>query len=304
MSHTRAIHYRTVRVDDVDIFYREAGAADAPVILLLHGFPTSSHMFRDLLPLLSDRYRLIAPDYPGFGYSSTPSPKDFDYTFAHLTDVIAGFTDALGLRRYALYAQDFGGPVGFRLASRRPERISALIVQNANAYEDGLTPYMRDLVLGIWKHRTAEAEARLQTLFELRATQRQYLEGVRDLSLVSPDSWAHAQWGLDRPGNKHIQFALHVNYGSNLEMYSEWHSYFRRHQPPTLVVWGANDPVFACAGASAYRKDLKTVELRILDTGHFALETHVSEIAHHVGDFLSRYGATTGTSNCARAGRA
>jgi len=286
---TSAIHYRTARVDDLEIFYREAGPRDAPPILLLHGFPTSSHMYRDLLPLLSDRFRLIAPDYPGFGYSSTPAPADFEYSFDRLTDVMADFIAAIDLDRYALYAQDFGGPVGFRLAARHPRSVSALIVQNANAYEEGITPYMRELVLGIYKHPTQETEAKLRALFELAATKRQYFEGVRDVSCVNPDSWAHAQWGMDRPGNKDIQYALHVNYGSNLERYSEWHAYFRRHQPPTLVVWGANDPVFASAGATAYRKDLKAVEIHMLDTGHFALETHANVIAQYMRDFLPRH---------------
>ena len=284
-----AIHYRTVKVNGLDIFYREAGAADHPAILLLHGFPTSSHMFRDLIPLLADRYRLIAPDYPGFGYSSTPTPADFHYTFERVTDVIAAFTDAVGLKRFALYAQDFGGPVGFRLATRRPHQVAALLVQNANAYDEGITEYMRDFVLKIWKERTADAEAQLRELFELPATKRQYLEGVPDPSLVSPDAWEHAQWGMDRPGNKAIQFALHIDYGSNLEQYPDWHDYFRRYQPPTLVTWGRNDPVFAVGGAQAYRKDLKTVEIHLLETGHFALETHAGEIAHHIRDFLPRH---------------
>src|SRR5689334_16334623 len=197
VNDTTAIHYRTTQVDDIDIFYRETGPRDAPAILLLHGFPTSSHMFRDLLPLLSDRYRLIAPDYPGFGYSSTPSPEEFEYSFDHLTDVMADFVDGIELDRYAIYAQDFGGPVGFRLAARRPPSVSALIVQNANAYDEGITPYLRELVLGVYRQRTPESEARLRSLFELPATQRQYFEGVRDRSRINPDSWAHAQWGMD-----------------------------------------------------------------------------------------------------------
>ena len=284
---SRRIHYRTVTVDGLDIFYREAGSPDLPSILLLHGFPTSSHMFRDLIPLLADRFHLIAPDYPGFGYSSAPPPKQFRYTFDRLADVMQRFTDAVALNRYALYAQDFGGPVGFRLAARRPERVSALIIQNANAYDEGISDVVRDVVLRVWRERTPETEAKLRTLFELPVTMGQYLDGVPDPSLVSPDAWTHAQWGMDRPGNKEIQFMLHANYGSNIDRYPEWHDYFRRHQPPTLVVWGKGDPVFTVAGAQAYAKDIKSVELHLLDAGHFALETHAAEIAAHMRRFLA-----------------
>jgi len=283
----RHIHYRTVKVDGLDIFYREAGSPDAPTILLLHGFPTSSHMFRDVIPLLADRFHLIAPDYPGFGYSSTPPPKQFRYTFDRLADVMQRFSDAVSLSRYALYAQDFGGPVGFRLAARRPERVSALLIQNANAYDEGISDGVRDVVLRVWRERTPETEAKLRTLFELPATMSQYLEGVPDPSLVSPDAWQHAQWGMDRPGNKEIQFMLHANYGSNIDRYPEWHDYFRRHQPPALVIWGKGDPVFTVAGAQAYAKDIKKVELHLLDAGHFALETHAAEIAAHIRRFLA-----------------
>jgi len=284
---SRRIHYRTVTVDGLDIFYREAGSPDLPSILLLHGFPTSSHMFRDLIPLLADRFHLIAPDYPGFGYSSAPPPKQFRYTFDRLADVMQRFTDAVALNRYALYVQDFGGPVGFRLAARRPERVSALIIQNANAYDEGISDVVRDVVLRVWRERTPETEAKLRTLFELPVTMGQYLDGVPDPSLVSPDAWTHAQWGMDRPGNKEIQFMLHANYGSNIDRYPEWHDYFRRHQPPTLVLWGKGDPVFTVAGAQAYAKDIKSVELHLLDAGHFALETHSAEIAAHMRRFLA-----------------
>jgi pimeloyl-ACP methyl ester carboxylesterase len=279
------IHYRTVMVDGVNIFYREAGDPKSPTILLLHGFPTSSHMFRDLIPLLSDRFHLIAPDYPGFGYSARPKVTEFTYTFDHLADVMEHFVDVLGLERYALYMQDFGGPVGFRLASRRPAQIRALIIQNANAYDEGVSQGVRDVVLRVWKERTPETEANLKQLFELPATKRQYIEGVPDPSKVSPDAWEHAQWGMDRPGDKEIQFALHANYGSNVERYEEWHAYFRRHQPPALIVWGKGDFIFTPAGAEAYRRDLKQVELHMLDAGHFALETNSSEIANYMRRF-------------------
>jgi pimeloyl-ACP methyl ester carboxylesterase len=279
------IHYRTVDIGGTEIFYREAGDPKAPTILLLHGFPTSSHMFRDLIPLLADRYHLVAPDYPGFGYSARPKVGEFTYTFDHLADVIEGFVDALGLKRYALYLQDFGGPVGFRLASRRPQQVRALIIQNANAYDEGVSSGVRDVVLRIWKERTPQTEARLKELFELPATKKQYLEGVADPSRVSPDAWQHAQWGMDRPGDKDIQFALHANYGSNVERYAEWHAYFRQHQPPTLIVWGKGDFVFLPAGAEAYRKDLTHVELHLLEAGHFALETNAAQIAGFILGF-------------------
>ena len=279
------IHYRTVTIAGTEIFYREAGDPKAPTILLLHGFPTSSHMFRDLIPLLADRYHLVAPDYPGFGYSARPTVSEFTYTFDHLADVIEGFVDALALKRYALYLQDFGGPVGFRLATRRPEQVRALIIQNANAYDEGVSSGVRDVVLRIWKERTPQTEARLKELFELPATKKQYLEGVPDPSKVSPDAWQHAQWGMDRPSDKEIQFALHANYGSNIERYAEWHAYFRKHQPPTLIVWGKGDFVFTPAGAEAYKKDLKHVVLHLLDAGHFALETSAPEIAGYIRDF-------------------
>jgi pimeloyl-ACP methyl ester carboxylesterase len=230
---------------------------------------------------------LIAPDYPGFGYSARPKVSEFDYTFDHLADVMEGFVDTLGLKRYALYMQDFGGPVGFRLAARRPEQVRALIIQNANAYEEGVSSGVREVVLRIWKERTPQTEARLKELFELSATKRQYLEGAPDPSLVSPDAWEHAQWGMDRPGDKEIQFALHANYGSNVEHYDEWHAYFRTYQPPTLIVWGKGDFVFTPAGAEAYRKDLKHVELHMLNAGHFALETNASEIAGRILGFLA-----------------
>lgn len=279
------IHYRTVDVGGVAIFYREAGNPRSPTILLLHGFPTSSHMFRDLIPLLADRFHLVAPDYPGFGYSARPKTSEFNYTFDHLADVMEGFVDKVGLTRYALYVQDFGGPVGFRLATRRPQQVRALIIQNANAYDEGVSQGVKDVVLRIWKERNAETEARLKELFELPVTKRQYLEGAPDPSLVSPDAWEHAQWGMDRPGDKDIQFALHANYGSNVERYAEWHAYFRKVQPPTLIVWGKGDFVFTPAGAEAYRQDLKQVELHMLDAGHFALETNASEIASFIRAF-------------------
>jgi pimeloyl-ACP methyl ester carboxylesterase len=281
--------YRAANVDGLDIFYREAGLRNAPTILLLHGFPTSSHMFRDLIPLLEDRYHLIAPDYPGFGYSSAPNVTEFDYTFDRLAAVIQRFTDVIDIQRYTIYAQDFGGPVGFRLAAARPGRVDGLIIQNANAYAEGVTDKLREILLRLHRERTPEMRAMARELFELPYTKKQYLEGVEDPILVSPDAWQHAQWGMDRPGNKDIQYELHANYASNFDKYDEWHAYFRKYQPPTLVVWGKGDFVFGVPGAEAYKKDLKTIELHLLGAGHFALETHAREIAHHMGQFLGRH---------------
>lgn len=280
--------HRTIRIGDVNLFYREAGPRDAPVVLLLHGYPSSGFMFRDLIPLLADRYHVIAPDYPGFGYSDAPPPEQFAYTFDRLADVIQAFTDALGLERYALYMQDYGGPVGLRLAERAPARVTALIVQNANAYEEGFTPDLRRIVLRLWTDRSADAVAAIRPLFELPATRGQFLDGEPDPTLVSPDAWHMAQWGMERQGNKAIQFALQANYGSNPERYEGWHRYFREHQPPTLVLWGKGDRVFAAAGAAAYRRDLKNIEIHMLDAGHFALEAHHLEIAALMRDFLAR----------------
>ena len=282
-------HYRVAKVDGLDIFYREAGPKDAPTVLLLHGFPTSSHMFRDLIPLLADQYHLVAPDYPGFGYSSAPSVNEFEYTFERFTEVIRHFTDYVGLQRYALYVQDFGGPVGFRVAAAAPERVRALIVQNANAYAEGVGDEVRTILLRLYHERTPQMRATAGELFELPYTKKQYLQGVGDPTRVSPDAWQHAQWGLDRPGNKDIQYALHANYASNFTRYDEWQAYFRDYQPPTLVVWGKGDFVFGVPGAEAYQRDLKSIELHLLNTGHFALETHAVEIAAYMRDFLSRH---------------
>jgi pimeloyl-ACP methyl ester carboxylesterase len=280
------VHYRTVHVDGVQIFYREAGPAGAPTILLLHGFPTSSHMFRDLIPLLADRYHLVAPDYPGFGNSSAPAVNEFEYTFDHVERVIEDFTDAIGLKAYSIYVQDFGGPVGFRLAARRPAKIRALIIQNANAYVEGMSDAVHDLLLRLANDHSAEMKAKAASLFEMPYTKRQYLEGVADPTLVSPDSWQHAQAGMDRPGNKAIQYEMHANYASNFDKYEEWHAYFQHYQPPTLVIWGAGDFVFGVPGAIAYKKDLKRIEVHILKgAGHFALETDSGQIAELICRF-------------------
>ncbi len=278
--------YRTLEQDGLRLFYREAGPKDAPALLLLHGFPSSSHMFRDLIPLLADDLHLIAPDYPGFGYSSAPSVTEFNYTFDHLTDVVERFVQDLGLSKFSIYMQDYGGPVGFRLASRHPEWVEALVIQNANAYEEGVTETFRKLLGPLWENRTGATEKPVLDLFELEGTKFQYQHGARNPDGMNPDAWTHDQYGLDRPGNKLIQLDLQANYYTNLSQYDTWHAYFRKHQPPTLVVWGEGDPLFGVEGAKAYKRDLNDIEVHLLNTGHFALEEDAEIIAGHIQRFL------------------
>jgi pimeloyl-ACP methyl ester carboxylesterase len=282
-------HYRTVRIDGLDLFYREAGPTDAPIVLLLHGFPASSFMYRDLIAQLADRFRVVAPDYPGFGYSAAPSTKDYAYTFDGLADVIAKFTDRLGLDRYAIYMQDFGGPVGLRLASRRPQKVSALIVQNANAYEEGLPDSFWAPARTLWKDPSPANFARIrEAAISDPALEWNYTHGVKEPTRVNPDSWVLQRALVNRPGNKEIMLALLFDYRTNLGHYARWHEYFREHQPPMLIVWGKNDVIFPAAGAYAYLRDLPKAELHLLDTGHFALEDKGEEIARLMHDFLDR----------------
>lgn len=281
------VRYRSVTVDGVDLFYREAGPATAPAILLLHGFPTSSHMFRNLIPALAGRYRVVAPDYPGFGYSASPERDRFTYGFDAFAGLIARFTEAVGLARYALYVMDYGAPVGFRLATAHPERVTALVVQNGNAYVEGLESFW-DPIRAYWKTGgSAEREA-LRQFLTPAATRWQYTDGVTDPERLSPDVWTLDQIGLDRPGNAEIQLDLFYDYRTNLPLYPAWQAYFRERRPPTLVVWGRNDAIFVAAGAQAYRRDNPEAELHLLDTGHFALETHGARIAELMRDFLAR----------------
>ncbi len=282
------VFYRTVKIDDLEIFYREAGPKDAPTVLLLHGFPTSSHMFRDLIPALSDKYHVIAPDYPGFGYSSAPSVKEFDYTFDNLANVIEKFTEKIGLKKYSPYVMDYGAPVGYRLAVKHPERVQALIVQNGNAYEEGIDNDFWKPVKAYWKDRRQEKADKLRSLFTLDATKWQYSNGVRNVETISPDTWGHVQPLLDRPGNQEIQLALLYSYGSNPPLYPQWQEYLREHQPPTLIVWGKNDAIFPAAGAYPYKRDLKNLEFHLFDTGHFALEEDGAEIARLIREFLGK----------------
>jgi pimeloyl-ACP methyl ester carboxylesterase len=287
---TIEVFHRTVKVDGLDIFYREAGPKDAPTILLLHGFPTSSHMFRNLIPALGDRYHVVAPDYPGFGNSSAPAVDRFEYTFDNLAKVIDTFTERVGLTRYALYVQDYGAPVGYRLAVKHPDRVTALIVQNGNAYDEGIDNEFWAPLKAYWKSRTEANSVPLRKFLTLEATRWQYTHGVRNPEVISPDNWNIDQPLLDRPGNAEIQLALLYSYGSNPPLYPEWQAYFRKHQPPALIVWGKNDSIFPAAGAYPYRRDLKDVEFHLLDTGHFALEEDGSTIARLIRDFLAKRG--------------
>jgi pimeloyl-ACP methyl ester carboxylesterase len=280
------IAYRTVSIDGLDIFYREAGSRSNPTILLLHGFPTSSHMFRNLIPALADRFHLVAPDYPGYGNSSMPSLDEFDYTFDHLAEIVEKFVAAIDLKKYSLYVMDYGAPIGYRIAAKYPERVQALIVQNGNAYEEGLRDFW-DPIKAYWHDRSPENADKLRHLFTLEATKWQYTNGVRNLEAISPDTWNMDQPFLDRPGNEEIQLTLFYSYGTNPPLYPQWQEYFRKYQPPTLIVWGKNDYIFPPEGAYPYQRDLKDVELHLLDTGHFALEEEGEAIANYIGQFLA-----------------
>jgi pimeloyl-ACP methyl ester carboxylesterase len=281
------VHYHTVRLKELDVFYREAGAPDAPTILLLHGFPTSSNMFRNLIPRLAKSFHVIAPDYPGFGQSSMPDHRDFAYTFENLTNVVEQLVEKLGLTSYSLYVMDYGAPIGYRLALRHPERVKALIVQNGNAYEEGLLEFW-DPIKKYWKDPTPENREAIRFLVDAKSTKWQYENGVSDRTLLDPTTWVLDQVGLDRPGNAEIQLDLFHSYQSNVPLYPEFQAFFRKYQPPTLIVWGKNDFIFPPEGAAPYPRDLNKVETHLLDTGHFALETHGEEIASRIEEFLKQ----------------
>ncbi len=304
------ITYRTTTVANVEIFYREAGNPEHPTILLLHGFPTSSHMFRNLIPELADEYHLVAPDYPGYGFSSMPSVDEFDYSFDNIASIIEKFTDEIGLDRYSLYLMDYGAPIGFRIAAAQPERIESLIVQNGNAYIEGIDNDFWEPIRAYWKDRGAinqgldndwwknvkaaydqpnmSNDDALRFLVTLGATKWQYTNGVPNVEAISPDNWGHVQPLLDREGNQDIQLQMFYSYGSNPPLYPAWQDYLREYQPPTLIVWGKNDEIFPAAGAEPYKRDLKDLEYHLIDTGHFALESHGREIADLMRDFLNR----------------
>ena len=286
MAEPSRVTYHTTQVDGLKIFYREAGPKDAPTVVLLHGFPSSSHMFRELIPRLSDKYHVVAPDYPGYGYSDAPSPEQYVYTFDHLADTVDHFLTQQGITKYSIYIQDYGSPVGFRLATRHPERVQAIITQNGNAYDEGLSPFWAEYLYPYWKDPNPTNEAKVRQLLTLDATKLQYLQGFRNPDDVSPDSFLFDQAKLDRPGNDKIQLALFYDYRNNPPLYPAWHKYLREKKPAVLVVWGKNDPVFAPAGAEAFLKDAPSAELHLLDTGHFALEEDGTEIAQLIRAFL------------------
>ena len=279
--------YRYANVDDNNVFYREDGLNSAPTILLLHGFPTSSHMFRNLIPPLADRYHVVAPDLPGFGFSEAPDRKKFGYTFDHLTNVIDGFTQVIGLDRYAMYIFDYGAPVGLRLALAHPERITAIISQNGNAYEEGLSQGWNP-IQKYWKEPTATNRTALRDFLKPEATKSQYFYGVQDVTLVAPESYELDSALMARPGNDEIQLDLFLDYASNVALYPKFQDYFRTWRPPLLAVWGKSDPFFLPQGAEAFKRDNPSAEVHFYDTGHFALETHAQEIAGAIRDFLDR----------------
>lgn len=282
------VSYRSVKIDGVNVFYREAGPKNGPVLLLLHGFPTSSQMFRNLIPQLAQRYRVIAPDYPGYGQSDMPPMDKFEYSFDNLARVIDKFTVAVGITRFAMYVQDYGAPIGYRIAAAHPERISAIVVQNGNAYDEGIDNEFWVAAKAYWADKTVANGAKLRPLFELPATKWQYSEGVRDLQRISPDAWTVDQAYMDRPGNKDIQLEMFYSYGTNPPLYPAWQAYFRKHQPPMLIVWGKNDKIFPPAGAHPYLRDLPKAELHLLDTGHFALEEDSAKVGQLMRSFLQR----------------
>lgn len=280
-------HHRAAVIDGVNIFYREAGPPEAPVLLLLHGFPTSSHMFRNLIPALADRYHVLAPDYPGYGQSDMPDRATFAYTFDRFAELVDGLLDRLGVGRFAMYVMDYGAPVGWRLALKHPERITGLIVQNGNAYEEGLTDFWNP-IKAYWSDGSQTHRDALRVLVTPEITKFQYTDGVADLSRISPDNWVHDQALLDRPGNAEIQLDLFYDYRTNLPLYPAVQAWLRERQPPTLIVWGQNDKIFPADGAHPYKRDLPDVEFHLLDTGHFALEDKADEMVPLIRDFLER----------------
>ena len=282
--------YRTVSVDGLKVFYREGGNLQSQAVLLLHGFPTSSHMYRELIPALADRYHVVAPDLPGFGFTEAPDRKTFKYTFDHLAEVIERFTEVLGLSRYVLYVFDYGAPVGFRLALSHPERVSALISQNGNAYEEGLSDGWNP-IQAYWKDPSPENRSALRAFLTPETTQWQYTHGAANPERLSPDAWTLDSAFLARPGNDEIQLDLFGDYKSNVALYPKFQEYFRTQRPPLLAVWGKNDPFFLPAGAEAFKRDNPQAEVHLLDAGHFALESCGSEIAAIIRDFLARESA-------------
>lgn len=280
-------HYRTARINGIEVAYREAGRSDAPAVLLLHGFPTSSRMFRNLIPALADRYHVIAPDYPGFGRSPAPDRRMFHYTFAVYAKLVDGIVTKLGVERYALYVQDYGAPIGYRLALAHPERVTALVIQNGNAYEEGLSAFWTP-IRAYWADPSDAKRQALRAGLTPEATRSQYIDGVADPSHIDPENWLVDQTLLERPGIDEVMLDLFYDYRTNVALYPEFQDFFRTQQPPTLIVWGKNDVIFPAEGARAYLRDLPRAELHLLDSGHFALEDKGAEIASLMRDFLDR----------------
>lgn len=283
------VHHRTQQVDGLEIFYREAGPVSAPTVVLLHGFPTSSQMFRNLIPKLAGNYHVIAPDYPGFGQSSMPKHTEFEYSFDRLAAVVDHLLEKLKVESYVLYVQDYGAPVGYRVATAHPERVRGFIVQNGNAYEEGLDNDFWKPIKEYWNNpKDSSKRDALRGFLNYEATKWQYTHGVPNVDRISPDGPAHDQFLLDREGNSDIQLDLFLSYGTNPPLYPKWQAYFRKHQPPMLIVWGKNDQIFPADGAHPYRRDLKHVDFHLLDAGHFALESNGDEIANHILAFLRK----------------
>ncbi len=289
ISDKNHVVYRTLKVDGLDIFYREAGPAAAPTILFLHGFPSSSHMYRDLINDLASTYHVIAPDYPGFGNSSSPSIDQFKYTFDNLANIIEKFIDAKGLKKFSLYIQDYGGPIGLRIASKRPEIIQSLIIQNALAHTEGIGPYLAAFP-PFWTNRNAETEKPLRDFLTINGTKLQYFDGAESPEKISPDSYLIDQYFLDRSGNVEIQLAIFYDYQNNVAQFEVWQNYLKTKQPPTLIVWGKNDKFFTTAEVDAFKKDLPDAEVHLLNAGHFALEEHHAAVAKYIKSFLTKKG--------------
>jgi pimeloyl-ACP methyl ester carboxylesterase len=283
------IQFKTIKVNDLDIFYREAGSTDKPTILLLHGYPTSSHMFRNLMQDLSNDYHLIAPDYPGYGNSEQPSMAAFDYTFDNMALIVEGLLEELKIKKYSIYLMDYGAPIGFRIAAKYPNKVETLIIQNGNAYEEGLREFW-DPIKKYWNEYTAANGKKLEAFHSPAGLKWQYTHGVSDTMTVSPDNWNMDLHHLTRPENNELQLAMFYDYRTNVPLYPSWQAYFREYQPATLIVWGKNDYIFPAEGAHPYKKDLKNLEFHLLDTGHFALEEKGAEIAQYIRQFLVKQG--------------
>jgi len=281
------VYHRKIDIKGVEIAYREAGDQANPTVLLLHGFPTSSQMFRNLIPELATRYHVLAPDYPGYGASEMPAREEFEYSFANFANIVEGFVEAKGVSSYALYLMDYGAPVGYRLFANNPERVTAFVIQNGNAYEEGLLEFW-DPIKAYWAEQNEANRDALRGLLTIDATKWQYTHGVGNVEKISPDTWHTDQYLLDRPGNKEIQLDMFLSYATNVTEYPGWQKLFREHQPPALIVWGQNDPIFPAEGAHPYKRDLQHLEFHLLDTGHFALEEYGDLIASEMLDFLDR----------------